>query len=160
MLSIPRSSAAIVNCTRLSFTDVRGMGVMAGAVVGVSFGVLIIILIIWLVFRKKEKKKYEEEETPNEIRSVPQECVFLWIMWHGCIECVCVCLCVCVGLCAGVSTRLYRMCVCYKVKCNIDCLLRVFFSHWFGAQGLTGKTVVSRLGVAHSCVWVSKHKLL
>lgn len=49
--------------------DVRGMGVVAGAVVGVSFGVLLIILIIWLVFRKKEMKKYEEEETPNEIRS-------------------------------------------------------------------------------------------
>lgn len=48
--------------------DVRGMGVMAGAVVGVSFGVLLIILIIWLVFRKKEMQKYEEEETPNEIR--------------------------------------------------------------------------------------------
>ncbi|KAG7470634.1 hypothetical protein MATL_G00115920 [Megalops atlanticus] len=47
---------------------VRGMGVVAGAMVGVSFGVLLIILIIWLVFRKKEKKKYEEEETPNEIR--------------------------------------------------------------------------------------------
>ncbi|XP_033973156.1 CXADR-like membrane protein [Trematomus bernacchii] len=47
---------------------VRGMGVVAGAVVGVSFGVLLIILIIWLVFRKKENKKYEEEETPNEIR--------------------------------------------------------------------------------------------
>lgn len=41
---------------------------MAGAVVGVSFGVLLIILIVWLVFRKKEMKKYEEEETPNEIR--------------------------------------------------------------------------------------------
>lgn len=48
--------------------DVRGMGVVAGAVVGVSFGVLLIILIIWLVFRKKDNKKYEEEETPNEIR--------------------------------------------------------------------------------------------
>lgn len=48
--------------------DVRGIGVVAGAVVGVSFGVLLLILIIWLVFRKKEKKKYEEEETPNEIR--------------------------------------------------------------------------------------------
>ncbi|XP_071317581.1 CXADR-like membrane protein isoform X4 [Trachinotus anak] len=47
---------------------VRGMGVVAGAVVGVSFGVLLIILIIWLVCRKKEMKKYEEEETPNEIR--------------------------------------------------------------------------------------------
>lgn len=44
------------------------MGVVAGAVVGVSFGVLLIILIVWLVFRKKEMKKYEEEETPNEIR--------------------------------------------------------------------------------------------
>lgn len=43
------------------------MGVVAGAVVGVSFGVFLIILIIWLVFRKKEMKKYEEE-TPNEIR--------------------------------------------------------------------------------------------
>ncbi|XP_052438839.1 CXADR-like membrane protein isoform X1 [Carassius gibelio] len=48
--------------------DVRGMGVVAGAVVGVLFGVLLLILIVWLVFRKKEKKKYEEEETPNEIR--------------------------------------------------------------------------------------------
>ncbi|XP_064209247.1 CXADR-like membrane protein [Anguilla rostrata] len=47
---------------------VRGVGVVAGAVVGVSFGVLLIILIVWLVLRKKEKKKYEEEETPNEIR--------------------------------------------------------------------------------------------
>ncbi|KAI7793640.1 putative CXADR-like membrane protein [Triplophysa rosa] len=47
---------------------VRGMGVVAGAIVGVSFGVLLIILIIWLVFRKKEKKKYEEEDAPNEIR--------------------------------------------------------------------------------------------
>ncbi|KAM9847013.1 CXADR-like membrane protein [Aulostomus maculatus] len=47
---------------------VRGMGVVAGAVVGVSFGVFLIILIVWLVFRKKEMKKYEEEETPNEIR--------------------------------------------------------------------------------------------
>lgn len=43
---------------------------VAGAVVGISLGVLIVILIIWLVFRKKEKKKYEEEETPNEIRFV------------------------------------------------------------------------------------------
>ncbi|KAI1903350.1 hypothetical protein AGOR_G00026290 [Albula goreensis] len=47
---------------------VRGVGVVAGAVVGVSFGVLLIILIVWLVLRKKEKKKYEEDETPNEIR--------------------------------------------------------------------------------------------
>ncbi|KAL4660639.1 CXADR-like membrane protein isoform X1 [Arapaima gigas] len=47
---------------------VHGVGMVAGAVVGVSFGVLLIILIIWMVFRKKEKKKYEEEETPNEIR--------------------------------------------------------------------------------------------
>lgn len=44
------------------------VGKIAGAMVGVSLGVLIVILIIWLVFRKKEKKKYEEEETPNEIR--------------------------------------------------------------------------------------------
>lgn len=57
--------------------DVRGMGVVAGAVVGVSFGVLLLILIIWLVFRKKEKKKYEEEETPNEIRwDLSIDCVF------------------------------------------------------------------------------------
>uniref|UniRef100_A0A8C7YHR2 Ig-like domain-containing protein n=1 Tax=Oryzias sinensis TaxID=183150 RepID=A0A8C7YHR2_9TELE len=47
---------------------VRGMGVVAGAIVGVSFGVLLIILIIWLAFCKKQMKKYEEEETPNEIR--------------------------------------------------------------------------------------------
>ncbi|CAB1316731.1 unnamed protein product, partial [Coregonus sp. 'balchen'] len=33
----------------LALIDVRGMGVVAGAVVGVSFGVLLIILIIWLV---------------------------------------------------------------------------------------------------------------
>nr|XP_046149964.1 CXADR-like membrane protein isoform X1 [Oncorhynchus gorbuscha] len=57
------------NCIiEVTMQYVRGMGVLAGAVVGVSFGVLLIILIIWLVFRKKEKKKYEEEETPNEIR--------------------------------------------------------------------------------------------
>ncbi|XP_068186883.1 CXADR-like membrane protein [Antennarius striatus] len=57
------------SCTvEVKMQYVRGMGVVAGAVVGVSFGVLLIILIIWLVFRKKEKKKYEEEETPNEIR--------------------------------------------------------------------------------------------
>lgn len=48
----------------------RDVGKVAGAVVGISLGVLIVILIIWLVFRKKEKKKYEEEETPNEIRFV------------------------------------------------------------------------------------------
>ncbi|XP_015193038.1 CXADR-like membrane protein isoform X2 [Lepisosteus oculatus] len=47
---------------------VREVGVVAGAIVGVAFGVLLILLVIWLVFRKKEKKKYEEEETPNEIR--------------------------------------------------------------------------------------------
>lgn len=58
--------------------DVRGIGVVAGAVVGVSFGVLLLILIIWLVFRKKEKKKYEEEETPNEIRwDLSIDCVFI-----------------------------------------------------------------------------------
>lgn len=62
-----------VSTSVVGVADVRGMGVMAGAVVGVSFGVLLIILIIWLVFRKKEMQKYEEEETPNEIRylSVP-----------------------------------------------------------------------------------------
>lgn len=47
------------------------MGVMAGAAVGVSLGVLLLVLIVWLVFRKKDKKKYEEEETPNEIRYAP-----------------------------------------------------------------------------------------
>lgn len=57
-----------VSTSAVCRADVRGMGVMAGAVVGVSFGVLLIILIIWLVFRKKEMQKYEEEETPNEIR--------------------------------------------------------------------------------------------
>ncbi|XP_023680562.1 CXADR-like membrane protein isoform X1 [Paramormyrops kingsleyae] len=57
------------NCLiEVKMNYVRGVGVVAGAVVGVSFGVLLIILIIWLVFRKKEKKKYEEDETPNEIR--------------------------------------------------------------------------------------------
>ncbi|XP_028857576.1 CXADR-like membrane protein isoform X2 [Denticeps clupeoides] len=57
------------NCIiEVTMQYVRGMGVVAGAMVGVSFGVVLIILIIWLVFRKKEKKKYEEEETPNEIR--------------------------------------------------------------------------------------------
>ncbi|XP_059400554.1 CXADR-like membrane protein [Carassius carassius] len=57
------------NCTlEVKVHYVRGMGVVAGAVVGVSFGVLLIILIVWLVFRKKDKKKYEEEEAPNEIR--------------------------------------------------------------------------------------------
>uniref|UniRef100_A0A8C1DPR3 Ig-like domain-containing protein n=1 Tax=Cyprinus carpio carpio TaxID=630221 RepID=A0A8C1DPR3_CYPCA len=57
------------NCIiEVTMQYVRGMGVVAGAVVGVLFGVLLLILIIWLVFRKKEKKKYEEEETPNEIR--------------------------------------------------------------------------------------------
>ncbi|CAL1570941.1 unnamed protein product [Knipowitschia caucasica] len=57
------------NCTvEVPMQHVRDMGMVAGAVVGISLGVLIVILIIWLVFRKKEKKKYEEEETPNEIR--------------------------------------------------------------------------------------------
>lgn len=64
--------------------DVRGMGVVAGAVVGVSFGVLLLILIIWLVFRKKEKKKYEEEETPNEIRwDISVLIVFLQLHFHS-----------------------------------------------------------------------------
>lgn len=65
---IQRAKPTVVPCLLVCVADVRGMGVMAGAVVGVSFGVLLIILIIWLVFRKKEMKKYEEEETPNEIR--------------------------------------------------------------------------------------------
>lgn len=52
---------------------------VAGAVVGISLGVLIVILIIWLVFRKKEKKKYEEEETPNEIRLVSFLNCSLWL---------------------------------------------------------------------------------
>lgn len=57
------------NCTiEVTMQHVRDVGMVAGAVVGISLGVLIVILIIWLVFRKKEKKKYEEEETPNEIR--------------------------------------------------------------------------------------------
>uniref|UniRef100_A0A667XTY0 Ig-like domain-containing protein n=1 Tax=Myripristis murdjan TaxID=586833 RepID=A0A667XTY0_9TELE len=57
------------NCIiEVTMQHVRDVGMVAGAVVGISLGVLIVILIIWLVFRKKEKKKYEEEETPNEIR--------------------------------------------------------------------------------------------
>ncbi|XP_011609335.2 CXADR-like membrane protein [Takifugu rubripes] len=78
--NLTKDSAGVYKCTasndvgeesctvEVKMHYVRGMGVMAGAVVGVSFGVLLIILIIWLVFRKKEMKKYEEEETPNEIR--------------------------------------------------------------------------------------------
>ncbi|XP_060752615.1 CXADR-like membrane protein [Tachysurus vachellii] len=78
--NLSRESAGIYRCTasndvgeesctvEVKIHYVRGMGVMAGAVVGVSLGVLLLILIVWLVFRKKEKKKYEEEETPNEIR--------------------------------------------------------------------------------------------
>uniref|UniRef100_A0A667X474 Ig-like domain-containing protein n=1 Tax=Myripristis murdjan TaxID=586833 RepID=A0A667X474_9TELE len=59
------------NCIiEVTMQHVRDVGMVAGAVVGISLGVLIVILIIWLVFRKKEKKKYEEEETPNEIRFV------------------------------------------------------------------------------------------
>ncbi|KAG2470104.1 CLMP protein, partial [Polypterus senegalus] len=50
------------------FLDVRGVGVIVGAVVGVGFGVFLMVLIIWLIVRKKEKKKYEEEDIPNEIR--------------------------------------------------------------------------------------------
>lgn len=73
--------------------DVRGMGVVAGAVVGVSFGVLLIILIIWLVFRKKEMKKYEEEETPNEIRyrmkrNFPYQSKLLNCIYLFCLFCV------------------------------------------------------------------------
>ncbi|XP_051973583.1 CXADR-like membrane protein [Xyrauchen texanus] len=80
--NLTRESAGIYKCTasndvgeesctlEVKVHYVRGMGVVAGAVVGVSFGVLLIILIVWLVFRHKvkEKKKYEEEEAPNEIR--------------------------------------------------------------------------------------------
>uniref|UniRef100_A0A3Q3WC91 Ig-like domain-containing protein n=1 Tax=Mola mola TaxID=94237 RepID=A0A3Q3WC91_MOLML len=56
------------NCTvEVTMQDVRDVGKVAGAVVGISLGVLIVIFIIWIVFRKKEKKKYEEDETPNEI---------------------------------------------------------------------------------------------
>uniref|UniRef100_A0A8C6S5F9 Ig-like domain-containing protein n=1 Tax=Neogobius melanostomus TaxID=47308 RepID=A0A8C6S5F9_9GOBI len=78
--NLTKESAGVYKCTasndvgeesctvEVKMHYVRGMGVVAGAVVGVSFGVLLIILIIWLVFRKKEMKKYEEEETPNEIR--------------------------------------------------------------------------------------------
>ncbi|KAJ3588846.1 hypothetical protein NHX12_009700, partial [Muraenolepis orangiensis] len=78
--NLTKESAGVYKCTasndvgeescimEVKMHYVRGMGVVAGAVVGVSFGVLLIILIVWLVFRKKEMKKYEEEETPNEIR--------------------------------------------------------------------------------------------
>ncbi|KAF5893571.1 CXADR-like membrane protein, partial [Clarias magur] len=77
--NLSRESAGVYKCTasndvgeesctvEVKIHYVRGMGVIAGAVVGVSLGVLLLILIVWLVFRKKEKKKYEEEETPNEI---------------------------------------------------------------------------------------------
>lgn len=82
---------------------------LAGAVVGVSFGVLLIILIIWLVFRKKEKKKYEEEETPNEIRSVIFLLVLLLVLlllFFGLTKilkqsthfCACVCTHACVSV--------------------------------------------------------------
>ncbi|XP_058489998.1 CXADR-like membrane protein [Solea solea] len=58
------------NCTIEVPMHERDMQV-AGAVAGISLGLLIlgvVILIIWLYLRKKEKKKYEEDETPNEIR--------------------------------------------------------------------------------------------
>ncbi|XP_062860983.1 CXADR-like membrane protein [Trichomycterus rosablanca] len=78
--NLSRESSGVYQCTaknevgeenciiEVTMQYVQGVGVVAGAVVGVAFCVLIVILIIWLVFRKKEKKKYEEEETPNEIR--------------------------------------------------------------------------------------------
>ncbi|KAG9348281.1 hypothetical protein JZ751_002016 [Albula glossodonta] len=78
--NLTQESAGIYRCTasndvgdencliEVPMDYVQEMGVVAGIMVGVSFGVLLIILIIWLVLRKKEKKKYEEEETPNEIR--------------------------------------------------------------------------------------------
>ncbi|XP_028278045.1 CXADR-like membrane protein [Parambassis ranga] len=57
------------SCTlEVTMHYIRGMGVVAGAVVGVSFGIFLIIVIIWMAFRKKELTKYEEDETPNEIR--------------------------------------------------------------------------------------------
>lgn len=61
---------------------------VAGAVVGISLGVLIVILIIWLVFRKKEKKKYEEEETPNEIRFAHLLFLLLFVFTkcYGCVD--------------------------------------------------------------------------
>ncbi|XP_068577399.1 CXADR-like membrane protein [Cebidichthys violaceus] len=62
------NDVGVGSCTvEVKMHYIRGIGVVAGAVVGVSFGVVLIILIIWLVFRKKEMKKYEEE-TQNEIR--------------------------------------------------------------------------------------------
>lgn len=76
------------------FTDVRDVGMVAGAVVGISLGVLIVILIIWLVFRKKEKKKYEEEETPNEIRFIHppffSECFifFVFLLCFTVLKCI------------------------------------------------------------------------
>ncbi|XP_030601448.1 CXADR-like membrane protein [Archocentrus centrarchus] len=78
--NLTRDSTGVYKCTasndvgeesctvEVKLHYVRGNGVVAGAVVGVSFGALLIILIIWLVFCKKEMKKYEEEEIPNEIR--------------------------------------------------------------------------------------------
>lgn len=44
---------------------------VAGAVTGMVAGVLLILLLVWLLIRRKDKKRYEEEERPNEIRSVP-----------------------------------------------------------------------------------------
>lgn len=58
----------------LFHADVKDVGMVAGAVVGILLAVIIVIITIWLVFRKKEKKKYEEEETPNEIRLVLMLC--------------------------------------------------------------------------------------
>uniref|UniRef100_A0A7N6FI13 Ig-like domain-containing protein n=1 Tax=Anabas testudineus TaxID=64144 RepID=A0A7N6FI13_ANATE len=64
-----RNDGGEESCTvEVKMHYVRGMGMVAGALVGVSFGVFLIIFIIWLVCRNKEMKKYEEEETPNEIR--------------------------------------------------------------------------------------------
>ncbi|KAM8835296.1 CXADR-like membrane protein [Synchiropus picturatus] len=47
---------------------VQDTGALAGAVVGVAFGVFLIILTMWVVCHKKEVKKSEEDEAPNEIR--------------------------------------------------------------------------------------------
>lgn len=88
------------------FTDVRDVGMVAGAVVGISLGVLIVILIIWLVFRKKEKKKYEEEETPNEIRFINHHLSSDCFIFFTILQVLCVLACqslLRVGLCGAVA---------------------------------------------------------
>ncbi|XP_006011531.1 CXADR-like membrane protein isoform X1 [Latimeria chalumnae] len=57
------------NCfLQVTIQYVRGVGIVAGAVVGVVAGVFLLFLVVWLIFRRKEKKRYEEDERPNEIR--------------------------------------------------------------------------------------------